>query len=118
MTRVIVVARDLIVASRISEAVLASGARVERLDSLDDLPSPEAVAVVFVDWGERSPDWGERLTIWCADAPPDAAPRIVLFGPHTDLEAHAAARASGLGPMVARSRLMSLLPKLFPRVAG
>lgn len=114
MTRVVVVARDLIVASRIGEAVLASGGEVVRVDSLDALPPPASVAVAFVDWSERTPDWGDRLRTWCAGAPPGATPRIVLFGPHTDLEAHAAARASGVGPMVARSKLMTMLPQLFP----
>ena len=41
----------------------------------------------------------------------DAA-RVILFGRHTDLEAHADARAAGLGPMWARSKLVAELPQL------
>jgi hypothetical protein len=37
---------------------------------------------------------------------------VVLFGPHTDLAAHAEARAAGLGPMLARSKLLADLPTL------
>jgi hypothetical protein len=37
---------------------------------------------------------------------------VILFGPHGDLEAHAAARATGLGPMIARSKLVADLPTL------
>ena len=39
-----------------------------------------------------------------------AAGGIILFGPHTDLDAHAAAREAGLGPMRARSALVAGLP--------
>ena len=39
-------------------------------------------------------------------------PRLILFGPHTDLEAHADARAAGLGPMWARSKLVAELQAL------
>jgi hypothetical protein len=39
----------------------------------------------------------------------------VLFGPHADLEAHDDARASGLGPMMARSKLFASLPSLMRR---
>ena len=38
--------------------------------------------------------------------------RVVVFGPHTDLEAHAAARAAGIGPMMARSKLVTSLAEL------
>jgi hypothetical protein len=40
------------------------------------------------------------------------ASRVILFGPRTDLEAHAAARAAGLGPMWARSKVIAGLPSL------
>lgn len=108
MNRVAIVARDLIVASRISEAIVAAGGDVIRLDSVAELPPPSSVTAVFVDWADRSPDWGERLTMWSADAPQGAGPRLVLFGPHSDLAAHTAARAAGLGPMVARSKVGSI----------
>jgi hypothetical protein len=37
---------------------------------------------------------------------------VILFGPHVDLDAHAAARDAGLGPMMARSKLLSSLGEL------
>jgi hypothetical protein len=41
----------------------------------------------------------------------------VLFGPHTDLDAHAAARDAGLGPMRARSAFFGALPELLGTLA-
>jgi hypothetical protein len=60
---------------------------------------------VLVDWSARQPHWADALRRL-------SGPRLVLFGPHTDLEAHAAARDAGLGPMWARSRLLSGLASL------
>ena len=83
-----------------------------RVDDPDDLPHAAAVRLLLVDWGDRDLDWGARITRWCANAPQSVRPRVVLFGPHTDLVAHAEARASGLGPMLARSKLLADLPAL------
>lgn len=107
-------ARDLIVATRIADAAEAAGYRPARVDEPGRLPSSSEVAVAFVDWGDREPGWGTMLRGWQAEAGSDP-PRVVLFGPHTDLEAHDAARASGLGPMMARSKLYSSLPSLLRR---
>jgi hypothetical protein len=71
------------------------------------------VRLLLVDWGDRAADWGERIAAWCAAAPDSARPRVLLFGPHVDLEAHVAARSSGLGPMRARSKLVADLQTLF-----
>lgn len=68
--------------------------------------------MLLVDWGDRAADWGDRIAAWCAGAPESARPRVLLFGPHVDLAAHAAARAAGLGPMLARSKLVADLPTL------
>jgi len=56
-------------------------------------------------WSARQPDWTDASLARTTS-------RIILFGRHTDLEAHAAARAAGLGPMWARSRLVSRLSDL------
>ena len=61
--------------------------------------------MVLVDWSARQADWADRLR------PPTIA-RMNLFGPHTDLEAHPAARDAGLGPMWARSKLVAQLGTL------
>jgi hypothetical protein len=108
------VARDLIVATRIADAAEAAGYVPARVDEPGRLPSASEVAVAFVDWADREPGWGTKLRGWQSKAT-SGPPRIVLFGPHTDLEAHEDARASGLGPMMARSKLFASLPSLLPR---
>jgi hypothetical protein len=89
--------------------VSGTGATVLRVDAPDALPPPSEVDLVVVDWASRQADWPAALATWRRRAG-DA--RLILFGPHVDLEAHAAARASGLGPMWARSRLIRDLPGL------
>jgi hypothetical protein len=109
---VAVVARDLMIATRIADAGARAGVEVRRYDAPDQLPPAAELTLVLVAWDERRPDWGERLLAWCAGAPQSGRPRVVLFGPHTDLAAHAAARAAGLGPMWARSKLLAEIPTL------
>jgi hypothetical protein len=110
---VALLARDLIIASRIAAAAEQAGVSLTRVDDPADLPPAGDVHLLLVDWGDRDPDWGDRLKAWCALAPETARPRVLLFGPHVDLEAHAAARAASLGPMMARSKLISELATLF-----
>ena len=112
MSLVAIIARDLIIATRIAEAARTAGHEVVRVDRPSELPPASTVDVAFVDWGAREPDWGERLTSWCESAPVSLGPRLVVFGPHTDLAAHAEARAAGIGPMIARSKLVSALADL------
>jgi len=108
---VALVARDLIIGSRVLAAVGEQG-EFHRCDDPTQLPPVARVSLVLVDWAERRPGWGEALMSWSAAASPAGRPRIILFGPHTDLLAHADARAAGLGPMWARSRLIRELPAL------
>jgi len=108
----VLLGRDLIVASRVMAAAARAGASVLRIDDPEHLPAAREVGLLLVDWGDRRPDWGERLVTWCTGAPPSARPRVVLFGPHTDLAAHAEARVVGLGPMWARSKLLADLSSL------
>ena len=108
----ILVSRELLFATRLHDISARSGTDLVRVDDPDELPSPTSTRLVLVDWADRSDNWGLRLVEWCAEAPEDSRPRIVLFGPHTDLKAHAAARESGLGPMWARSKLLIELPSL------
>jgi hypothetical protein len=109
---VALVARDLLIATRIADAGAHAGVEVRRFDDPSQLPPAGEVRLVLVAWDERRPDWGSALVTWCASAPQSAQPRIVLFGPHTDLAAHAEARTVGLGPMWARSKLLADLPSL------
>lgn len=108
---VVLLGRDLIVASRIMAAATQAGATLLRIDDPIDLPPAGEVSVLLVDWGDRRPYWGERIRSWRAAAPSTAV-RLLLFGPHTDLAAHADASAAGLGPMRARSRLPEDLARL------
>jgi hypothetical protein len=109
---VALLARDLIIASRISEVAARADVQLRRFEDPSELPPTSEVDLLLVDWGDHGPDWGERLVVWKL-APAKAMPRIILFGPHVDLEAHAAARAAGLGPMWARSKLLTELSRLF-----
>ncbi len=93
---------DLMLYSRIESAASAAGASVVRVDSPADVP-PD-FDLVLVDWSARQPDWADALRA-CTTS------RVILFGQHTDLEAHAAAHAAGLGPMWARSKLLVALPR-------
>jgi hypothetical protein len=113
--RVAVVARDLMIATRIADAGKRVGVQVRRFDDPSLLPPPSEVSLVLVDWGARTSDWAERLNAWLSLEPASAQPRVILFGPHTDLAAHADARAAGLGPMWARSKLIAEIASLLAR---
>ena len=108
--RVAAVMSDLMLNSRIESAASAAGASLVRVDSPADVP-PD-IELVLVDWSGREPSWADALQSYTGNV------RTILFGRHTDLEAHAAARAAGLGPMWARSKLVSRLPGLVGGTAG
>ncbi len=109
---VAVLSPDLLISTRITDAAGRAGAPSVRVDRPDRLPDPSVVRLLLVDWAAREATWAEELRNWCLGAPESARPRIILFGPHTDLAAHSAARDSGLGPMLARSKLVADLPGL------
>jgi hypothetical protein len=109
---VALVARDLMIATRIADAGARVGAEVQRFDDPSRLPSRPEVSLLLVDWSARTPDWAAQLNAWRGGQPASAEPRLILFGPHTDLAAHAEARAAGLGPMWARSKLIAEIPSL------
>ncbi|MDQ4035333.1 MAG: hypothetical protein M3153_05325 [Chloroflexota bacterium] len=101
--RVGAVIGDLMLFSRIESAATQADATLVRVDSPVDLPRD--LDLVLVDWSARQPGWTDALR-------GRAGSRLVLFGQHTDLEAHADARAAGLGPMWARSKLLGELAEL------
>jgi len=100
--RVGAVIDDLMLFSRIDAAASSAGASLVRALPPSDLPA--GLDLVLVDWSARQPGWVAALG--ALDA------RVVLCGRHTDLEAHADARAAALGPMWARSKLVSELATL------
>jgi hypothetical protein len=106
--RVAAVISDLMLYSRIESAAAAAGASLVRVDSPAELPPSAQLDLVLVDWSARQTDWTDALTA--------SGGRVILFGRHTDLEAHATARAAGLGPMWARSKLIAELPSLLGRI--
>jgi hypothetical protein len=101
--KVAAVVSDLMLYSRIESAARVAGIEVARVDDPHHIPSD--AELVLVDWSERGADWAEALQ-------PTVGRRVIVFGPHTDLEAHTDARAAGLGPMWARSKLLADLPEL------
>jgi hypothetical protein len=106
--KVVAIATDLMMVSRITAAADAASVAVTRVGSPRELAPVTEMDLVIVDWSEREPWWADALVAWRDGA--DV--RIVLFGQHTDIEAHRQARAAGLGPMWARSRLVRELPRL------
>jgi hypothetical protein len=106
--RVGAVVTDLMLFSRIDSLVREAESTLVRVDTPHDLTAD--LDLVLVDWSARHPGWEEVLR--------RSSARVVLFGPHTDLAAHTAARASGLGPMWARSRLLAELPSLVAIISG
>jgi len=104
--------RELMTASRIESLVTGAGASMVRADAPDQLPSPGEVELLVVDWGDREPNWGAAIAAWRDASRDSQRPRVVLFGPHTDLASHRAARDTGLGPMRARSAFFAALPAL------
>jgi len=101
--RVAAVISDLMLYSRIDSAASAADATLVRVDSPAHLP-PD-LDLILVDWSARQPDWTDALRARTTS-------RVILFGQHTDLAAHADARAASLGPMWARSKLLGQLSRL------
>lgn len=104
-------------ASRIESLVVGAGASVKRVDEPSQLPPAAEVHLLVVDWGDRQPDWGAAIAAWRDGAQEGRRPRIVLFGPHTDLASHRAARDTGLGPMRARSAFFAALADMLAEVS-
>ena len=116
--RVVALVPDLMTASRIESLVAGAGGTLTRVDGPDRLPRADDVDLLVVDWGNREPAWDDAIKGWRNAADSSHAPRVVLFGPHTDLVAHAAAREAGLGPMRARSAFFATLPDLLSTTRG
>ncbi len=98
--------------TRIEDAARRSGASTIRVSAPAELPEPRTLDLVFVDWSERKPTWGQDLGHWLEGGAGAGRTRIILFGSHTHLDAHAAAREARLGPMWARTKLLAGLGDL------
>jgi len=104
--KVAAVMSDLMLFSRIESAASAADAALLRGD--DPRAVPSGVELVLIGWSAREASWVEALRKLR-----DAGARIILFGPHVGLDAHAAARRAGLAPMRARSKVSGALLRLF-----
>ena len=104
---------DLMLYSRIEAMAAAGAASLAWSADVAGLPPAIGLDLLLVDWSQRTDALAAELAAWRAGA----SCRVIVFGPHTDLDAHAAARRAGLGPMWARSRLMRDLPPLLSRDA-
>jgi hypothetical protein len=110
--RIVLLSPDLLISSRIAGIVESAGESLRRIEDPTVLPQADEVDILLVDWTHRHPSWAQHLAAWRSRSQPSSRPRVILFGPHTDLVAHGDARSAGLGPMWARSRILAALPKL------
>lgn len=108
----VLISPELFVATRIADAFASAGRELIRIDQPSQLNGLDGVSLVLVDWDQRQPGWSEDLTAWVGRHESGEAPEVILFGPHADLAAHADAKASGLGPMRARSKLFAEIGSL------
>lgn len=104
------VVTDLIFSARIVDAAQRAGVDLRVVSEPSALPAPDEADLVLVDWNDRRPGWAELLEEWRSRA--STAPRLVLFGSHTDIDAHREAKALRIGPVMARSAFVGKLAAL------
>jgi hypothetical protein len=114
---VVLVARDLIVTSRIAATLALWGGVLLRIDSPAELPPPDDVRLLLVSWDERQPGWGESIAAWRDAGPKVGQSRVILFGSHRDVDGHRAAREHRISPVLARSALPGSLAKIVATLA-
>ena len=102
--------------SRIVDAAARAGIDLRTAHDPSELPHPDEVELVLVDWNDRQDGWAERLREW-RDGVAAPRPRLVLFGSHTDLAAHAEAKRHGIGAVLARSAFVQRLPALMAEIS-
>ena len=115
MARVVVLAADLMLASRVTTSLGAEGHQVEQRSSVPDEaralrrsdPFDEAVDMVVADLDAVEP---ERLA--------DLGMPVIGFHQHTDTDTKRRAEAAGIDLVVPRSRMVRELPELARRLLG
>src|SRR5438552_11199 len=75
---VVAMSRDLLFATRILSAADLHRIPCQRIDEPADLPSPDDVDLVVVDWTARGAAWGRDLVRWRDSVPVAERPRVVL----------------------------------------
>ena len=102
---------DLMFTARILDAADRARIDLRLIAEPAALPPADETHLLLVDWNERRPDWAAALRDWRASGRA-RAPRLILFGSHTDVAAHREAKSHGIGPVMARSAFVGKLPEL------
>jgi hypothetical protein len=105
LARVVVLAADLMLASRVTTSLGAEGHQVEQRSALPD--EVDGVDLVVADLDAVEP---ERLA--------DLGVPVIGFHQHTDVETKRRAEAAGIDLVVPRSRMVRDLPELARRLLG
>lgn len=106
MARVLSIATDLMLASRVDAALTAAGHHVVRAASVDAAPLDE-VDLVVADLDAED-----------AEALAALAPPVLGYYSHVEVETRRAAEAAGVDLVVPRSRMARELPELAERLLG
>ena len=100
MARIVAIAPDLLLGTKIQETLTAAGHDVALSPSVAEAPLGEAELVV-VDVGSCNPEAVVGLGV-----------PVLGYYPHTDTELREAAEAAGVDLVVPRSRLAREMPQL------
>jgi hypothetical protein len=105
LARVVVLATDLMLASRVTTSLGAEGHQVEQRASVPD--ELDGVDMVVADLDAVEP---ERLA--------DLGVPVIGFHQHTDTDTKRRAESAGIDLVVPRSRMVRELPELARRLLG
>jgi hypothetical protein len=106
VARVLSIATDLMLASRVDAALTAAGHHVVRAASVQEAPLDE-VDLVVADLDAGNPRALAGL-----------GPPVLGYYSHVDVETRAGAEAAGVDLVVPRSRMARELPQLAERLLG
>jgi hypothetical protein len=106
VARVLSIATDLMLASRVDAALTAAGHHVVRAASVGEAPLDQ-VDLVVADLDAESPDALVGL-----------GPPVLGYYSHVDVDTRRAAEAAGVDLVVPRSRMARELPELAGRLLG
>ena len=105
MARVVAVAADLMLGSKVEATLSAAGHTVELATSFPDATGLESADLLVVDLDRASPDAAVGL-----------GPPTLGFYSHTDVETRERAEAAGFDLVVPRSRMAREMPELAKRL--
>lgn len=114
--RILLVAADLMVGSRIVGLAHGCGATVEQRHDPDATGGPFDLAIVDVQALREEP--GPAFARLRAAAPAERPLRIIAFGPHVATQLLEQAGAAGADEVVSRGELMGSFAAIIRRVGG